>query len=281
MLVQGGMEWVPEAIQDGSLVVVTDGSYIRQLYPNLCSAAFVLECAKGCRKIIGSFSKSTLVANAYRGELLGLMAIHLLLVSVNRVHNTLEGLVEVVSDCLGALKRVVHLPPYWIPSRCKHTDILKNILVNHHDLTFTLHYSHVKAHQDDNVAFNKLNRKSQLNCICDHLAKQRISNSAQLQQQDNPIFPLEPFGIFIKGAKLSSDTGQQIRFHAHRQLAKALFLRKKILSGEGFDKVGWDSVHATLHLVLWLFQVWVLKYVMGIADTMKFLSHQDDHEPLC
>jgi hypothetical protein len=70
------------------------------------------------------------------------------------------------------------------------------------------------------------------------LVKQRISNLAQLQQRDNLLFPLEPIGVFIKGAKLLSDTGQQIRFHAHCQLAKALFLRKKILSGEGFDKVG-------------------------------------------
>jgi hypothetical protein len=56
MLVEGGMEWVSEAIQNRSLVAVTDGLYIRQLYPNLCSAAFILECAKGHGKIIGSFS---------------------------------------------------------------------------------------------------------------------------------------------------------------------------------------------------------------------------------
>ena len=66
-------------------------------------AAFVLECAKGRRKIMGSFSEETLAANAYRGELLGLMVVHLLLVSVNRIHNLLGGSVEVVSDCLGAL----------------------------------------------------------------------------------------------------------------------------------------------------------------------------------
>jgi hypothetical protein len=210
MLVEGGTEWVSEAIQNGSLVVVTDGAYIRQLYPNLCSAAFIPECAKGRGKIIGYFSESTLAAKAYRGELLGLMAIHLLLVSMNRVHNTLEGSVEVISDCLGSLKRVVHLPPYRIPSRCKHLDILKNIRVNCRDLTFTLHYSHVKAHQDDNVAFDKLSQKSQLNCICNHLAKQRISDLAQQQQRNNSLFPLEPIGVFMKGTKLSSDTGQLI-----------------------------------------------------------------------
>ena len=171
MSIEVGTEWVSKAIKDGLLVAVTNGSYIRQLYPDLRLAAFVLECAKGRGRIIGSFSESMPAANMYRGEILGLMAIHLLLVSVNRVHATLAGSVEVVLDCLGALKCIVHLLPYRIPSRCKHLDILKNILVNCRNLTFTLHYLHVKAHQDENVAFDKLSRKLQLNCICNHLAK--------------------------------------------------------------------------------------------------------------
>jgi hypothetical protein len=49
MQVERGMELILEAIQDGSLVSVTDGLYIRQLYRNLCLAAFVLECTKGHR----------------------------------------------------------------------------------------------------------------------------------------------------------------------------------------------------------------------------------------
>ncbi len=281
MLVEGGTEWVAEAIRDRLLVAVTDGPYICQLYPHLCSVAFVLECANGRGRIIRSFSESSAAANAYRGKLLGLMAIHLLLVSVNQIHTTLAGLVEVVSDCLGALKQVVHLPPYRIPLCCKHSDILKNILVNCREPTFTMHYSHVKAHQDDNVAFNKLSRMSQLNCICNHLAKQRISNSAQLQQGGNHLFPLKEIGAFVGGAKLSSDAGQQLRFQAHRQLTRMLFLRKKILTGEGFDKVGWGHVHGALHSVSRLFQVWALKHVIGIAGTMKFLSHQDSRESRC
>ena len=86
---------------------MTDGSYTRQLYLFSCLAVFVLECSKGRGKLIGSFSEETLAANTYRGELLGLMAVHLLLFSVNRIDKLLKGLVEVVSDCLGALSRVV------------------------------------------------------------------------------------------------------------------------------------------------------------------------------
>jgi len=204
MLIAGGTSWVAQAIQDELLVAVTDGSYIKQLYPNVCSAAFILECRKGRGRIVGSFKEATAVANAYRGELLGLMAIHLLLVSVNRVHTSLSGSVKVVSDCLGALRRVVDLPPYRIPSRCRHSDILKNILVNCQDLTFNVHYSHVRAHQDDNTLFDKLSRSSQLNCICDHLPKQRLSNGEFKPRGSRPLFPLEPIGITVGGEKLSS-----------------------------------------------------------------------------
>ena len=69
--------------------------------------------------------EESIAVNGYRGELLGIMEVHLILVSVNRLNSLLAGLVEVVSDCLGALSRMVNLPPYGISSRCKHLDILK------------------------------------------------------------------------------------------------------------------------------------------------------------
>ncbi len=98
MSIEGGTSWIVHTIRDGSLVAVTDGSYIKQIYPNLCLAAFILECSQGSGRIIGLFKEATKAANAYRGELLGLMAIHLLLVSVNRVHKSLSGSAKVVSD---------------------------------------------------------------------------------------------------------------------------------------------------------------------------------------
>jgi hypothetical protein len=112
MLVYGGVAWLALAISMRTLIAVTDESYIRELYPNICSAAFVLECSKGHSRVVGSFSEALLVAKAYRGELLGLMAIHLIILSVNEIYQNLLGSVEIVSDCLGASKWVTYLPPY-------------------------------------------------------------------------------------------------------------------------------------------------------------------------
>jgi len=112
MSMSGGTEWIHQSIHDKSLLAVTNGLYIRELHPQLCSAAFVLECRKGQGRVTGSFSESLAVANAYQGELLGLMAIHLLLLSMNKVHPNLEGSVEITLDCLGALNCISYLPPY-------------------------------------------------------------------------------------------------------------------------------------------------------------------------
>ena len=108
--VTGGTDWVAQAIADNSLVAVTDGSYIKEQYPDLCSAAFVLECTQGRGRLVGAFTEASAVAKAYCGELLGLMAVHLLLLAVEMVSPGLSGCTTIYSDCLCALGRVAELP---------------------------------------------------------------------------------------------------------------------------------------------------------------------------
>ena len=69
---------------------------------------------------------------------MGPMEIHLILLAANKVWLSLIERAVIYSDCLGALGRVANLPPYRIPTKCWHSDILKNILVNCTSLSFTL-----------------------------------------------------------------------------------------------------------------------------------------------
>jgi hypothetical protein len=221
------------------------------------------------------------VANAYQGELLGLMAVHLLLLSVNKIYPTLKGRVEIISDCLGVLNRVLYLPPYRIPTRCQHSDILKNILVNCRDLSFTTYYLHIKAHQDNQTSFKNLCRKAQSNCICNHAAKFRIATDGQERPASGKLFPLESVGVYVRGEKMTSDTGESIRYWAHHQLAWQYYHEQRILSHKQYDAIDWRSIYNTLHNLPRLFQLWTSKHVLGIAGTMKFLSYQDGWCPLC
>ena len=115
----------------------------------LCS--LMIKCTEGRERIIRSFPEQTMVAWAYHGKLLGLVAIHLILLAANKANPHLPGCTRVISGCLGALGMVSNLPSNRIPMRCKHSDILKNIMINCSDLIFDLDYSHVRAHQDYSV----------------------------------------------------------------------------------------------------------------------------------
>ena len=122
-------------------MAVTNGSYNKEHYPDLCAAAFVLECTKGRGQLVGAFAEASAAANAYCGELLGLMAVHLLLLAVIMVSPGLCQCATVNSNCLGALGRVAKLPPYRIPTQCRHVDILRTIMVNCTSLSFQREYN--------------------------------------------------------------------------------------------------------------------------------------------
>jgi hypothetical protein len=80
---------------------------------------------------------------------------------------------------------------------------------------------------------------------------------------------------------MMSNTGEQIRFWAHRQLVKDFFNDREILLHSQFESVEWVSIYQLLHDLPRLFQTWAAKHVLGIAGTMKFLVHQDGRSPLC
>lgn len=100
------------------------------MHPELGSAAFVLECAQTGGRMVGSFPELSPDACAYRGEMLGLLALHLILLALQKLHPELDGQVALYVDCLGALTRVATVPDSRIPSGTKHSDIFKIIMIH-------------------------------------------------------------------------------------------------------------------------------------------------------
>jgi hypothetical protein len=204
------VSWLAEAITKNTLVTVTDGLYMKEIHPHINSAAFVFECSKGQGRLWGSFVEHTPDAGSYRGELLGLMAIHLILRGVNVVSTNLRGLVLILSNCLGALNKVKDLPPYRIPTQCSHSDIIKIIMANCSNLSFSRLYSHVKAHQDNGKVYGDITRDAQLNCQMDYLAKRAIYEAQAPQEAPARQFPLKPICLFLGRSKLTSDKGERL-----------------------------------------------------------------------
>jgi hypothetical protein len=53
----GDDSWIAGSITVRSCIAVTDGSYMKALYPNVHSATFVLECMRGGRTTLGLLSR--------------------------------------------------------------------------------------------------------------------------------------------------------------------------------------------------------------------------------
>ncbi len=78
----GEMTWLAEAIAENRLIAVTDSSYMKEVYPQVNSAAFVFESTDRRGRLWGSFIEQSPDACSYRAEFLGLIAIHLILLGI-------------------------------------------------------------------------------------------------------------------------------------------------------------------------------------------------------
>jgi len=75
------LRWLVEGIRIGTEVAVADGSYDRKTAPDVSGAGLVLCCTNAEKMLRVSFFERSRSASSYRGELLGLVAIHLLLLA--------------------------------------------------------------------------------------------------------------------------------------------------------------------------------------------------------
>ena len=261
---------------------VTDGSYMRELCKDICSAAFFFESTDKSCKLIGAFAEPSAAANAYRGELLGLLALHLILLAVNKVSPGLQGSITLHSDCLGAISRVASLPPGKVPSVCKHADVLKTILIACGQLTFQRQYEHVEAHQDDSQDFGLLSRAAQLNCVVDAGAKRELLVQIERETHRQQPLPLKPITCFAGHRKITSDTRTYTQFWIHRHLARTALSDLKAVLFDQFDEIAWEHIHTALGLVPRLFQLWACKQVLGLAHTNGTVNKWDKTvDPRC
>ena len=80
------LTWLLEALKNGSAVMVTDGSFDRKREPLISGAGWEITCRKARKFLKGSFFEISNSASAYRGEVLGLLALHTLIFALAQFH---------------------------------------------------------------------------------------------------------------------------------------------------------------------------------------------------
>jgi hypothetical protein len=292
------MSWVISALKERTAIMVTDGSYNRSLAPTISGAGWVLVCTSSRQMIRGCFFEDSPKASSYRGELLGLTAIHHLVAYALEFydHSTASGTMH--CDNKGALHQA-SLKRCRVRNNSKHADLLRNLRYIKGKFKFDVTYHYVKAHQDDVHAFEDLPLIQQLNVMCDLLAKQAVQASVEQTTPRIPhlqLLPGEQAALVVDGRKQTTDTSTDLRFFLGKIEARKFFTKAtQIRGGTNIDGLGWSD--AWFDCIEWdilrdaiaskpdMYGIWFAKQTNGSCATRRNMSRilgtTDDRCPNC
>jgi hypothetical protein len=98
-----GVKWIRTALTDGSFIGVTDGSYDRVRAKYVSGSGWVICCTKTRHLLQGLFFETSPKAGSYRGELLGLVALHTMIAGVPQFYKVNMAIGKICCDNILAL----------------------------------------------------------------------------------------------------------------------------------------------------------------------------------
>ena len=277
----GNLQWVKEAIEGGTGIWVTDGSYNKKIAPFVSGAGWIFYCKRRKLRLMGSFFERSPKAGSYRGELLGLLACQTLLSALEEYFNLTTGSSKVCCDSSSALYKSKEFRRR-IPTGAKHADILRclrNIKVK---FKTTLGYEWVASHQDDLKLWHQLTIEQQLNCIADSLAKQAVHQSLDPSHSHTMLqtLPHERAAVYVNNIKQTTDVATDVRFALGMVDAERFYCRPVDKGGLGWSKesfhaVDWRVLDAALANKGQMYKLWLAKQCSGFCGTQTMVAHWD------
>jgi hypothetical protein len=216
------VSWVSAALTTGKFIGVTDGSYDRVHAGTVSGAGWIICCTMTKKLLQGSFYETSPKAGLYRGELLGLVALHTMIVAVAK-HFQLTMLVgKICCNNISALGQVGKVCKR-VSAGMKHSDLHQAICTLKCSFQIDMKYSHIQAHQDRILPWSMLKLEQQLNVIWDNLANEAIAQylAQGAARNDGPqLLPLVKAAVVLDGVKLTTDVGPEVRLQLGKEEAE-------------------------------------------------------------
>ena len=275
--------WLAEALCQGTSIWTTDGSYDRKRAPRVSGAGWII-CDKATRKVLrGNFYEVSRSASSYRGELLGLLALHTLALAVVEFYGIEQATGVMRCDNDPALIKSKS-NRRRVRSGASQADILRALrsIKTNPALQFT--YEWVPSHQDKHKAWHLLPLAAQLNVRCNELAKEAVLRSLIDDRRLGralQLLPREKAAIFVEGRKLTEEISDEVRFVLGEAEARCFYTRAKKKKGLGwssqrFDQVDFRARGAALAGKPDAYGIWLCKQQSGTCATRKNMARIQD-----
>ncbi len=168
------VSWVSAALTAGTFIGVTDGSYDCVRAGTVSSAGWIICCTTMKKLLRGSFYETSPKASLYREELLGLVALHTMIVAVAKHFQLTTVVGKICCDNNSALGQAGKVCKR-VSVGMKHSDLHQAIHTLKCSFRMDMKYSHVQAHQDRILPRSMLTLEQQLNIICNNLANKAVA----------------------------------------------------------------------------------------------------------
>ena len=175
LMMTGDPSWLKESMERGTLLCCTDGSYDPMRGKQLSEAGWIIFCRESGQYVSGAFVEKSNSAGSYRGEMLGMLAIHLFLLAVEK-YCTAPGDNHIFCDNKGAIY-TFQRKSKRLPAGAKNADVQCVLRRVKSRMKGSPLWHHMKAHQDDKARRDQLSLPAQLNCYFDDRAKQAIADA--------------------------------------------------------------------------------------------------------
>jgi hypothetical protein len=271
--IMGSLDVIISAIQSGKAIWCTDGSFDRLALPDVSSAGWVVFDPETKHHIMGSFYEvSGATAGSYRGELLGLAALHLLAVAIVELFGDIPIKNKLYCDNERALAKA-KLFRRRIPPASKHGDILRLLRNIRPLLMQVFEYNHVYGHAEKHKHKSEFTLVESLNSYCDHLAclgRQRaIGSTRDITTQ---LLPREKIALFLDAQKQTSDISDPARYFISKANAQKFYIEELGWTSEQFEAVDWDALHWTLSKKKLMYSLWLSKQASKFCE-LEFRLH--------
>jgi hypothetical protein len=125
---------------------------------------------------------------------------------------------------------------------------------------------------DHHLSWSQLSLTQQLNCVCNTLAKQAVTNAIMKAYHDGPtqILLQEDVALIIWGDKITGNISNSLRFHASKSVARKYHIhqwKKGKWTTKQFKEVDWEHLDHALKSKPNNYKVWQSKQTSRFCGT--------------
>jgi hypothetical protein len=267
----GDGSWILEGMINRSLIIIHDGSYMKEISPSICAAATMIYCTLAKARCKCTWAEKSESAGAYRGEILGGIMTQLLLRAAAIGYKGKIPCVGADCDNNGVVNHgnTPHIPLTANQTQADLLRVYKNLISTQ---PFPVKYKYVQSHADNSKKWRDCTLKERINIKVDALAKKAIKAAHSTGEFIESTFPNEEVWIEMGGKKITGPPRAELEEFWGRSTAKRFFNEKKIVPAVHFDSVWWLGYEKAMAGYPKTFRTFVTKQVSGWCGCNSKLS---------